>query len=80
MTINMKKYIISVLAVAFWGLVGTGQTIAQNNTYTSVLSEHTWYRLAVTQEGAHQLDYATLQSMGIDMNGLNPNRRHALTT
>ena len=74
MTINMKKYIISVLALAFLGLVGIGHAIAQNNTYTSVLSEHTWYRLAVTQEGAHQLDFATLQSMGIDMNGLNPNQ------
>ena len=47
---------------------------AQDNTYQSVLSEHTWYRLSVTQEGAYQLDYATLQGMGIDMGSLNPSQ------
>ena len=58
----------SVLALSF--KVG----FAQVNTYHSVLSEHTWYRLSVTKEGVYKLDYATLQAMGIDMNVLNPNQ------
>ena len=47
---------------------------AQENTYQSVLSDHTWYRLSVTQEGVYKLDYATLQGMGIDVSALNPNQ------
>lgn len=45
---------------------------AQENTYHSVLSEHTWYKLSLTKEGVYKLDYSTLQAMGIDMNVLNP--------
>ena len=48
--------------------------LAQDNTYHSVLSEHTWYRLSVTKEGVYKLDYTTLQAMGVDMNVLNPNQ------
>ena len=55
-------------------LFGSSMGWAQDNTYHSVLSEHTWYRLSVTQEGAHQLDYATLHGMGIDMGSLNPSQ------
>ena len=55
-------------------LFGSSMGWAQDNTYHSVLSEHTWYCLSVTQEGAHQLDYATLQGMGIDMGSLNPSQ------
>ena len=55
-------------------LLGASMGWAQVNNYHSVLSENTWYRLSVTQEGAHQLDYATLQGMGIDMGSLNPSQ------
>ena len=48
--------------------------LAQDNTYHSVLSEHTWYRLSVTKEGVYKLDYATLQAMGVDMSALNPSQ------
>ncbi|MBQ8957676.1 MAG: type IX secretion system sortase PorU [Bacteroidales bacterium] len=50
------------------------QGVAQDNTYTSVLSEYTWHRLSVAQEGVYKLDYATLEAMGIDMQTLNPNQ------
>ena len=70
----MKKRNILAAAIAlltlFFGQLGW----AQVNTYQSVLSEHTWYRLSVTQEGAQQLDYATLRAMGIDMSALNPSQ------
>ena len=68
------KYRRNTLIALLLLLFGSSMGWAQDNTYHSVLSEHTWYRLSVTQEGAHQLDYATLQGMGIDMNNLNPNQ------
>ena len=62
----LKIILAGVFALAF--KVG----LAQNNTYTSVLNEHTWYRLSVTKEGVYKLDYATLQAMGVDMGALDP--------
>lgn len=74
MIVNMRNTILRIIVLcvaAFsWGL----QSFAQDNTYQSVLSEHSWRRLAITQEGIYQLDYATLQGMGIDMGTLNPNQ------
>ena len=73
MIINMKKTIstiLSFLGLLLWAQVG----VAQDNVYHSVLRDGTWYRLSVTQEGVYKLDYATLQAMGMDMNGLNPNQ------
>ena len=60
----------SILLFMFCAQVG----LAQENTYQSVLSNHTWHRLSVTREGVYQLDYATLQAMGIDISSLNPNQ------
>ena len=74
MKVNMKHRKTIVFAVALMMLFSCTIGWAQDNTYQSVLSEHTWYRLSVTQEGAYQLDYATLQGMGIDMSTLNPNQ------
>lgn len=68
------KYRITILIAVALLLLNGSKGVAQDNTYQSVLSEHTWYRLSVTKEGAHQLDYATLQDMGIDMSGLNPKK------
>ena len=61
--------------VCIFCLLFTAQVCcAQGNAYHSVLSQGTWYRFAVTQEGVYQLDYTTLQAMGIDMETLNPNQ------
>ena len=46
---------------------------AQDHTYQSVLSQYTWHRIAVTQEGIYKLDYATLKAIGVDVDALNPN-------
>ena len=70
----MKKRNTLVVAIALLTLLFGQMGWAQKNTYQSVLSEHTWYRLSVTKEGAYKLDYATLEAMGIDMEGLNPNQ------
>lgn len=70
----MKKrniiFLASVLLLAFQTQLGW----AQQHTYQSVLSEHTWHRIAVTQEGVYQLDYATFEAMGIDVNNLDPSQ------
>ena len=71
MNVSMKKHILLILTTAFFWLLGQ-EGRAQESTHQSVLSEHTWYRLAVTQEGVYQLDRATLQSMGIDVDALSP--------
>ena len=73
MRMRMKYRRITFIA-ALLLLFGASMGWAQVNTYLSVLSENTWYRLSVTQEGTHQLDYATLQGMGIDMSSLNPSQ------
>ena len=70
----MKKRNILVVTIALLTLFFGQSALAQDNTYQSVLSEHTWYRLSVTKEGTHRLDYASLQAMGIDMNALNPSQ------
>lgn len=73
MNVNMKNSISKIILAVLLALsfkVG----MAQDNTYQSVLSDHTWYRLAVTQEGIYKLDYPTLQAMGVDMGSLNPNQ------
>ena len=72
MKVSMKYSKTIVFAAALVMMLSVTMCWAQTNTYQSVLSEHTWYRLSVTQEGAYHLDYATLQGMGIDMNALNP--------
>ena len=70
----MKKRNTLIVAITLLTLLFGQSALAQDNTYQSVLSEHTWYRLSVTKEGAHRLDYASLQAMGIDMNALNPSQ------
>ncbi|MBR1514867.1 MAG: type IX secretion system sortase PorU [Bacteroidales bacterium] len=67
-----KNIMKAILGLASMLLAGQG--MAQDNTYTSVLSEHTWHRLSVAQEGVYKLDYVTLEAMGIDMTALNPDQ------
>ena len=70
----MKRILSIVLFAAAVLLLPTRSAVAQVNNYHSVLSEHTWHRLSVTQEGVYRLDYGTLQAMGIDMDQLNPDQ------
>ena len=67
----MKKRILTITLLSIL-LAQFG--VAQDNAYHSVLSQHTWHRLSVTQEGVYKLDYATLEAMGVDMNNLKPNQ------
>ena len=47
---------------------------AQWLTHESVLNNHTWYKIGVTEDGVYAIDYATLQSLGVDVQSLNPGR------
>jgi hypothetical protein len=38
----------------------------------SVLSDGTWYKISVTQDGVYKMDKSFLQSLGIDVASLNP--------
>ena len=62
MSIRMNNRTIKIIIAGLFALlVKTG--MAQDNTYHSVLSDHTWYRLSVTKEGIYKLDYATSDVM-----------------
>lgn len=65
---NKRSYILLFFCLLLFISMGR----AQGHANHSVLSQGTWYRFAVTQEGVYRLDYATLQAMGIDMGTLNP--------
>lgn len=61
--------------LAFLALaVLTNPLSAQWESHESVLSEHTWYKIGVTEDGIYAVDYAQMQAMGIDMGSLNPNQ------
>lgn len=40
----------------------------------SVLSDHTWYKIGVVEDGVYRLDGATLQSLGVELGTLDPER------
>lgn len=40
----------------------------------SVLSQGNWYKIAVTQNGVHHITASDLQSLGIDITSINPNK------
>jgi hypothetical protein len=71
----MRKSIIKFLILGLLAFVaGNRFSFAQENAAHSVLSQHTWYRLSVAEEGIYKLDCATLSAMGFDMESLNPNQ------
>lgn len=45
---------------------------ALNWAETSVLSEGEWYKMAITNDGVYRIDRSFLQSLGIDVNNINP--------
>ena len=57
--------ILGLLTLPVWIFSVRGQ---------SVLSSGAWYRLAVTEAGLHQVTYAQLQSLGVDVQNIQPNQ------
>lgn len=48
--------------------------LAQWETHESILSNHTWYKIGVVEDGVYGIDAAMLQSLGVDVQGVNPDR------
>ena len=63
------KYFLMLLA-----LMPVIPSWSQWSSRRSVLADHTWYKVGVTEDGVYGLDYATLQSSGIDMSQLDPSQ------
>jgi hypothetical protein len=63
------RYFLTLLAIAL-SLPSWSQWAA----HRSVLADHTWYKIGVTADGVYGLDYASLQTWGIDVQQLNPSR------
>ena len=47
---------------------------AQWPSHESVLNTHTWYKIGVTEDGVYKIDYATLRSLNVDVQSVDPDR------
>ena len=70
----MKRPLYLRIALALLAFALTSSLYAQWPSHQSVLAEHDWYKIGVTADGIYGLDFATLQSWGIDMQQLNPSQ------
>ncbi|MEJ8804434.1 type IX secretion system sortase PorU [Pontibacter sp. H249] len=52
--------------------VTNARTGTTNFASNSVLNSGTWYKLAVTASGVHKIDRSLLQSLGVNMQGIDP--------
>ena len=50
------------------------KTQAQWSSHRSVLADHEWYKIGVTEDGVYGIDYATLQSWGIQPQQIDPSK------
>ncbi|WP_046244207.1 type IX secretion system sortase PorU [Hymenobacter terrenus] len=61
---------------------GAGKVAARSTATTRTHAEHSvlrsgdWYKMGVAESGIYKLDKATLRSMGLDAQGVNPNNLH----
>ena len=65
---NIKK------AFVLLAFVWSTALYAQWPTHRSVLADHEWYKIGVTEDGVYGLDYATLQSWGINTQQIDPSK------
>ncbi len=70
-----KKLLISLFITLLTGLHSFGQ---KGNV--SIFNEGNWYKLAVVERGMHQLNTTYLESMGIDVSNLNPDKIKIFST
>jgi hypothetical protein len=49
-----------------------GRNLRKSELGNSVLSQGTWYKLAVLEDGIYKIDYAYLKSMGIPVENIDP--------
>ena len=65
---NIKPFILLLLMAMAWNL----PLQAQWESHESVLSQYTWYKIGVTEDGVYGIGYETLNSMGVDVQHLDP--------
>lgn len=68
----MKNRLLVILLLTT--LISCLPASAQWLVRESVLNNHTWYKIGVIEEGVYGIDYDALQSLGVDVQGLNPDR------
>lgn len=68
----INKRTIALLFLIAW--LSNLPLLAQWETHESVLSDHTWYKIGVVEDGVYGIDAAMLQSLGVDVQNLNPNQ------
>lgn len=61
----MKKFLFSLLILCLY-------QITDGQTTNSVLASGSWYKIAADKRGIYKIDYAFLQSMGINPSQVNP--------
>ena len=66
-----KNHIVSLFVIA---LVTVMPLRAQWSVHESVLNNHTWYKIGVVEDGVYSIDFSTLQSLGVDMQSVDPSR------
>lgn len=66
------RYLIIILIASL--LTGGSLAHAQWPSQRSVFADHEWYKIGVTEDGVYALDYTTLQSWGVDLAQVNPDR------
>jgi hypothetical protein len=71
------RFLYNQINTLFFFIVLSGLpfvAVGQNAAQESVLSRNTWFKIAVVEDAVYKLDYTTLSTMGIDMQGLNPDK------
>jgi hypothetical protein len=58
------------------GTAARGTATTRFYTSTSVLNQGSWYKMGVAESGIYKLDKTILSSMGVSLQGLNPNNLH----
>ena len=72
-TDQLEKLVqVNLEVTAFSNLKGQSRSFTQTSVLSSGSGE--WYRIGVAEDGVYKVSYAMLESMGIDMSGMNPNR------
>ena len=67
-----RRMLISVRYGSGSYLRGAGFQNPHLGVSRSALADGTWYKIPITREGMYRIDRAYLQSLGVNVNGLNP--------
>ncbi len=69
MTHKLNTVLLGLLFIFFFQPVRAQWAVSE-----SVLSDHTWYKIGVVEDGVYALDGSSLQSLGVNTAGVDPSR------